>query len=194
MEVMTMGTTRRHMRLLARFGAYADKKEREDLNFVYGKEQIALVENYGALIDVASLSEQQWIKLRTEMGKLKYTYPDFMIFKSNPVIINDNQTRYAGIPDLIIEVWFSKNTEEEKEHKRNLYRTNKSEFWEIDQDSVKVVCWNKDGKKYEQIMDKPLITPWDEQFDLVDLAYEVTDHLPNDRFSGGPDIGGDIDL
>jgi len=83
------------------------------------------------LIDVSELTDEQRQKVRRLMGKAKYTYPDFMIFNNNPVIVNERETRYAGIPDLIIEVWLTKNTDEEKEQKRNLYCTEKSEFWEF---------------------------------------------------------------
>ena len=193
MEIMTMGTTRRHMKILDWFSGFAIKEQEKDY-FVYGREQIALVENYGALIDVSELTDEKRQKVRNVMGKMKYTYPDFMIFKHNPVIINDQDTRYAGIPDLIIEVWSRTNSNEEKEQKRKLYRTSKSEFWEINQDSPKVICWAKDGTKYEQFMNKPLVTPWKEEFDLTDLSHDVIDILPNDRFHGGSDIGKDFDL
>jgi len=194
MEYMTMGTTLRHMKILDWFSGFAIKKYEKEPSFWYGREQIALIENHGALIDVSQLSDEQRQTVRRLMGKARYTYPDFMIFKNNPVIVNDKETRYAGIPDLIIEVWSPNNTDEEKAQKRKLYCTNKSEFWEFEQDSVKVVCWGKGVNKYEQFMDKPLVTPWGETFDLVELSHDVIDILPNDRFGGGPDIGEDFDL
>ena len=193
MEIMTMGTTIRHMKILDWFSGFAIKEQEKDY-FVYAREQIALVENYGVLIDVSELTDEQRQKVRNVMGKMRYTYPDFMIFKNNPVIINNQETRYAGIPDLIIEVWSQKNSESEKEQKRKLYRTKKSEFWEFNQDSPKVLCWAQDGTKYEQFMDKPMRTPWSEEFDLTSLSHDVIDILPNDRFQGGPDIGKDFDL
>ena len=194
MQYMTMGTTARHMRILDWLSGYSIKQRQKNYKFVYAREQIALIENYGALIDVSELTDEQRQIVRQSMVRAKYTYPDFMIFKNNPVIINERETRYAGIPDLIIEVWSKANSDEEKEQKRNLYRTKKSEFWEFDQDSPKVVCWDKTGKMYEQFLDKPLITPWGEELDLVDLSHDVVDILPNDRFHGGPDIGKDFDL
>ena len=194
MRIMTMGTTRIHMRLVDRFVNYSIEKEKEDPHFIYSREQIALVENYNKLIDVSKLTDAGRQIVRSEMGQLKHTYPDFMCFKNNPVIMNNNQTLYAGIPDLIIEVWSKANTTCEKEQKRKLYRTSKSEFWELDQDSPKIICWNKDGKQYEQLIDSPIKTPWGDEIDLTDLAYAVTDKFPNDRFSGGPDIGRNIDL
>ena len=194
MQYMTMGATERHMSLLDWFSGFAFNKKKEELYFDYGREQIALVENYDALIDIGALTDVQREKLRESMGKLKYTYPDFMIFKNNPVIKNENRTRYAGIPDLIVEVWSTNNSDEEKEHKRRIYCTDKSEFWEFEQNSPKIICWDREGNKYEQFMDKPLIAPWGEELDLVELSHDVNERLPNDRFHGGPDIGGNIDL
>lgn len=191
---MKKETTQRHMQILDYFSVYALPKSLEDFDFHYGREQIALVENYSALIDVSELSDVKRQKLRKIMNRMKYINPDFMFLKNNPVIINKIETRYAGIPDLIIEVWSDKSSNDEKLYKRKLYCTNKSEFWEIEENSPKVICWDKDGKKYEQFMDKPLITPWGETFDLVDLSHDVIDILPNDRFHGGPDIGEDFDL
>jgi len=194
MQYMMMGTTRRHMKILDWFSGFAIKKIEKDCNFFYGREQIALVENYGALIDVSKLTDEQRQKVRESMGRLKYTYPDFMIFTTNSLIINYEDTRYAGIPDLIIEVWSKNNSAKEKEQKRSLYRTSKSEFWEFEQNSPKIICWDKGGNMYEQFMDKPLIAPWGEEFDLIELSHDVNDRLPNDRFNGGPDIGINIDL
>ena len=194
MPIVTMGTTLQHMKILDWFSGFSLKRMQEDPYFYYGREQIALVENYGALIDVAGLTDHQRQTLRESIGQLKYTYPDFMIFKHNPLIISENRTRFAGIPDLIIEVWSKKNSEAEKTQKRQLYCTQKSEFWEFEQDSPKVICWDQAGHMYEQFMDQPLLTPWKEALDLIALSHDVVDVLPNDRFSGGPDSGVNIDL
>lgn len=194
MDIMTMGTTLQHMKILDWFSVFSVEKTKKDPYFHYGREQIALVENYEELIDISKLTDDQRQILRESIGKLKFTYPDFMIFKNNPLIISDNRTRFAGIPDLIIEVWSKSNSEDEKTKKRNLYRTQKSEFWEFEQDSPKVVCWAKDDNIYEQFLDRPLITPWGEKLDLVELSYDVVDILPNDRFHGGPNTGINIDL
>ena len=191
---MVKETSQRHMYILDYFSIFALTRSLEDYDFHYGREQIALVENYEALIDISKLTDAQRQKLRKVMSKMKYIYPDFMIFKDNPIIINRSETRYAGIPDLIIEVWSDIDSEDQKKYKRNLYCTQKSEYWEIEEYSPKIVCWNKDGTKYEQFMDKPLLLPWGEELDLSELSHDVIDILPNDRFHGGPDIGRDFDL
>lgn len=193
-QILTMGTTVRHMEILDVFTIFSNEKKKQDPRIKTGREQIALVENYGKLIDISKLTELDIQTVRSNIGKLKYTYPDFMIFKDNPVVISDNKTRYAGIPDLIVEVWSKANPQEDREQKRNLYRTNESELWEIEQDSPVIICWKKDGTKYEQHMNKKVLTPWNEEIDLSELAQDVIDILPNDRFHGGPDTGINIKL
>ena len=194
MGILTMGTTLRHMEILDWFSEYSNQKKEEDPTIKTGREQIALVENKGELIDLSKYTELGIQRIKETMGVMKHTYPDFMIFKDNLVLINEKRTRYAGIPDLIVEVWSETNPESDRERKRELYRTNKSELWEINQDSAVIICWSKDGKMYEQHMDKSVKTPWGEELDLTNLARDVIDVLPNDRFNGGPDDGKDIDL
>jgi len=182
------------MEILDAFSEFSNKKKREDPKIKTGREQIALVENKGELVDISKYTELGIQTIKGSMNTMKFTYPDFMMFKDNPVLINESKTRYAGIPDLIIEVWSKSNPKSDRERKRLLYRTFKSELWEIDQDSPVIVCWNKDHQMYEQHMDKLVKTPWGEKLDLTELARDVIDVLPNDRFGGGLDIGMDIEL
>ena len=165
METLTMGTTRRHMKILDVFTAFFVKKQEQDpeyQNFHTAREQIALVENGRELIDLSELTLLGLQEVKNKMSELDHTYPDFMIFKENPVLMNDAETRYAGIPDLIIEVWSKTNYESEREQKRVLYCTGKSEFWEIEQNSPIITCWNKEGQMYQQQMNEPVKTPWGE--------------------------------
>lgn len=194
METLTMGTTVRHMEILDVFTEFSNQKKRQDPTIKTGREQIALVENGGELIDVSAYTELGIQTIREVMSTMDHSYPDFMIFKDNPVIINEKRTRFAGIPDLIIEVWSESNPKPDRERKRKMYRTPQSELWEINQDSPVIICWKKEGKMYEQHMDQTVKTPWGEALDLTELARDVVDVLPNDRFHGGPYTGKKIDL
>jgi len=193
MEILTMGTTRRHMKILDVFTAFFVNKQEEEPDLQTAREQIALVENGRELIDLSELTVLGLQEVKNKMGELDHTYPDFMIFKENPVLMNNTESRYAGIPDLIIEVWSKTNHESEREQKRALYCTNKSEFWEIEQNSPIINCWNKEGQMYQQQMDAEVKTPWGELINLTSLAKDVAD-VPNDRFHGGSSTGKKIDL
>jgi len=192
-NIKLMGTTHRHMRILS----FLDKLFIEkDLNneLLYGREQIALVRNKGKLIDVSTLNDSQQSVVNQHMNAMRIIYPDFMIFKDNPFIFNENKTRIAGVPDLTIEVWSPFNKEAEKVEKRNLFIAKNSEFWEIEQNSIQILCWRSDGTSYYQYLDEPVITPWQETLDLSPLARDARDVEPNDKYHGGDDEGIDIDL
>jgi len=75
-----------------------------------------------------------------------------------------------------------------------LFKTSKSEFWEIEQNCIKFTCWKADGTPYEQYLDQPVITPWGEALDLSQLAQDARDVEPNDKYHGGEDSGVDLDL
>jgi hypothetical protein len=188
-----MGTTRRHMEILSFIEKFfIDRHLKREL--MVGREQIGLVKNKEQLIDVSVLSPSQQKIVLDNINQLKLVYPDIMIFKDNASLINFNNTRVAGIPDLVIEVWSEFNTISEREEKRKLFQTSKSEFWEIQQNSIKIICWKQNGEEYEQFLDKPVVTPWGEVLDLYPLSVDARDFEPNDKYHGGEDIGISIDF
>jgi len=188
-----MGTTYRHGRILS----YLDKLFIDrDLNneLVSSREQVALVKNKGKLINVDALSPSQQMTVVRSMNELRITYPDFMVFKSNQCLMNENRTRFAGIPDLIVEVWSPFNSTAEREEKRELFINETSEFWEIEQNSIEILCWRADGTSYKQYLHLPVITPWGEELNLTPLSRDVKDWEPNDIWHGGEDFGKDIEI
>jgi len=192
-NIKLMGTTKRHMRILAYLDKlFVDRALNDELD--YAREQVALVYNKGKLIDLSALGSEAKERLRQNINHLRFNYPDFMVFKNNEKMENKNATRFAGIPDLIIEVWSPFNDSTEREEKRALFITPLSEFWEIEQESMKVTCWNRNGQKYYQYLDQPLLTPWGDFLDLNPLSHDVRDVEPNDKYHGGPDEGIDLDL
>ena len=192
-NVKMMGTTKRHMRILSYLDKiFVERALKDELE--YAREQVALVQNKDRLIDLAEISNSSKQVLKDNINQLKISYPDFMVFKENEVLENKTGTRFAGIPDLIIEVWSPFNSEKEKEEKRKLYITNKSHFWEFEQESMTVTCWDSSGMQYFQSLDRPLTTPWGEALDLIAISHEVRHSEPNDRYHGGEDVGIDLDL
>ena len=105
------------------------------------------------------------------MDDLYYVQPDIMIFKKNPYIENNRQTRTAGQPDLIVEVWSENNLQSEKEFKRYLYSTSDiTEHWYIEQDSNEVICFFGRERTENQSLTDILKTRSGLTFDLRYLA------------------------
>ena len=73
------------------------------------------------------------------IDELGYIQPDFFLFSSNPFLVNKAETKVAGIPNLIVEVWSKSNTDEDKHIKQKLYSTG-CEHWYISQNSNIVKC------------------------------------------------------
>jgi len=192
-EIKMMPSTQRHSEILSYIDSkFVMRNVRRELRAI--REQVALVYNHGKLIDLASLDRFQVQKVEDSINFFKIVYPDYYVFKDNPYLTNLKKTRFVGIPDLIIEVWSEDNTEKEKEAKRHLFQTGKSEFWELEQDSMMIRCWRKDGSSYQQFLDQPIKLPWGEESDWSLLALDVKSYEPNDEFQTGIETGQDIDV
>lgn len=167
-----MGITYRHTEILAFFDSLFVRRsiQRELWS---AREQIALIKNNGKLIDLDGLNAEQKEKIAENINRMKFTYPDYMVFKENPKLMNEHRTRVAGTPDLIIEVWSPFNSPEEKSEKRHLFIAPKSEFWELDQNSLKILCWKPNGSSYIQYLNRTVKTPWGEELDLTPLALDA---------------------
>ena len=102
---------------------------------------------------------------------LYYVQPDIMIFKSNPYVENKRQTKTAGQPDLIVEVWSEGNLNSEKDFKKYLYSTSAiTEHWYIEQDSNEVTCYLGRDRIEDQSLSDILVTRNELKFDLRYLA------------------------
>jgi Uma2 family endonuclease len=94
-----------------------------------------------------------------------------MIFKDNPYLTNKKQTRTAGQPDLMIEVWSESNTEEDIVFLKHLYSTSPiTEHWYIEQDSNKVERYIGKEQLPNQYLTNVLVTQKGLEFDLRYLA------------------------
>ena len=105
------------------------------------------------------------------MDDLYFVQPDFMMFKDNPYLENTRQTRTAGCPDLIVEIWSKGNTRDDRTFLQNLYATSDiTEHWYIEQDSNEVVCYFGNNKIESQYLTGILVTQDGLEFDLRYLA------------------------
>jgi hypothetical protein len=171
-----MSTTARHNRLSATFiGTILDllrKKEvyalHEECSLVYwGKK----TEPTGLrLVDISEIEDLDKF-IHSTIEDLYYVQPDFMLFKNNPYVENKRQTRTAGCPDLIVEIWSDGNTKNDRAFLQNLYATSeRTEHWYIEQDSNEVICYLGKNRLENQYLTDVLVTRGGLRFDLRYLA------------------------
>ena len=173
---MPMSTTARHNKITTTLsGTILDllrKKEvhalSEECSLVYwGKKtepaNMSLI-NISEIEDLAKFKE-------SIIEDLYYVQPDFMLFKNNPYIENKRQTRTAGRPDLIVEIWSDGNSKNDRAFLQNLYATSTiTEHWYIEQDSNEVVCYLGRDRIENQSLTDILLTRAGLKFDLRYLA------------------------
>lgn len=174
--IMPMSTTVRHNRIIQTLtGRLLDKIENNELHAL--SEECSLV-HWGkisepssiSLVDIKEIEDMQKFKEAT-IEDLYYVQPDLLVFKSNPYIENKRQTKTAGQPDLIVEVWSDGNSKSDRDFKKYLYSTsNITEHWYIEQDSNEVICYLGKSKLENQCLSNILVTRGGLKFDLRYLA------------------------
>lgn len=173
---MPLSTTKRHNRLVAtlmnRVFRFVENGEFNAL-----QEECALV-YWGTkdlpagfkLVDAGNIDNIEYFT-DTTINELDYVRPDFVLFKNNSYIENKRQTRTAGQPDLIVEVWSENNSKNDRAFLQNLYATSDiTEHWYIEQDSNEVSCYFGSNKLKNQSLSDILATRDGLKFDLRYLA------------------------
>jgi len=144
---MPMSTTTRHNRIITTLiGKLFDLIEQKaihvlqsDCALVYWGRETEL--HSLSLVDIENPKNKSVFK-ESVINELSYVQPDLMLFQKNKYTENKWNTRTAGCPDLIIEIWSEGNTQEDKAFKKFLYSTSdKTEHWYIEQDSNDVICF-----------------------------------------------------
>ena len=173
---MPMSTTVRHnkiiMNLIAKLWNRIEKKElhalSEECSLVYWGNPFEI--NSLRLVNISEIDDIQAFKDGI-IEDLYCVQPDLMVFALQPYLENKRQTKTAGQPDLIIEVWSDGNTKVDRDFKKYLYSTSaQTEQWYIEQDSNDVECYL--GKEFlpSQSLKKVLRTVNGIEFDLRCLA------------------------
>ena len=174
--IMPMSTTGRHNRITGTiFGRILDLLEKKE---VYALHEEGALVHWGnknkndllALVDVASIVNIDEFTNIT-INELDYVQPDFFLFKHNSYLHNKRETKVAGYPDLIVEVWSKDNFSFDRELKFNLYSSSPiTEHWYIEQDLNEVVCYFGKEKLENQSLINILYTRDGLKFDLRYLA------------------------
>jgi hypothetical protein len=175
-NIMPMSTTIRHNRITMTIsGAIIDLLRKKEVFAL--QEECALVHwgykqknDLTKLVNISEIDDIDKFKKIT-INRLDYVQPDFMLFEKNPYLYNEYETRTAGYPDLIIEVWSDGNDKSDREFKLNLYSTSPiTEHWYIEQDSNEVECYLGNGKIENQSLLDVLVSRGGLKFDLRYLA------------------------
>jgi Uma2 family endonuclease len=173
---MPMSTTRRHNKLTTMFsGSIIDLIRKNKVNSF--QEECALVywgtkksSSGFSLVDVTKIEDKNKF-IENTILELEYVQPDFVLFKNNIFLENNRQTRTAGQPDLIVEVWSESNSINDRAFLQNLYATSEiTEHWYIDQDSNEVSCYYGNEQIDNQNITNILLTRDGLEFDLRHLT------------------------
>ena len=165
MIIRNMATTWRHNQLVfdLRFSFVQAMQKLYTSNHTkmarFATEEIALVyegdlgEQCSRLINISLIEDKEYFS-SSIIDVLRFIQPDlFMFAYDNMYLTNKKETRVAGRPNLIVEVWSESNFEYERTYKRELYSTSPiTEHWYIEQDNNTVTCY----KGTERLPDQDL--------------------------------------
>jgi hypothetical protein len=157
-NIFEMGSTPRHRKLLFYLEkSVLDLFERNELSDFSESGSLVYYGNKRnldscELVNIFEIDDTDKF-IENVMGELSIVTPDYMHFKTNTFISNKRQTRIAGYPNLIVEVWSDDNSGIDRKFKKYLYSTSAvTEHWYIEQDSNIVECYYGN----ERIEDKNL--------------------------------------
>jgi hypothetical protein len=170
-DMYAMATSIRHNKITQGFvgDSFALSKTRKLHTF---SEEIALV-HYGRVstgerLELINLDEINEAELSEIINDLEYKQPDFMCFASgNRFITNSRETRVAGCPDLIAEVWSDSNSHLYRREKLKLYTSSPiTEYWSVDEKANTVECYVSGQKLWESQLNAVLTTRFGVTFDF----------------------------
>jgi hypothetical protein len=173
---MPMGTSIRHNKITMTISSAvvnllrtndAHASQEECMLVHWGKRRKS---DFKYLVDIDEIGDVDDFA-KTTINDLDFVQPDFMLFKKNKYVCNERETRTAGCPDLIIEVWSKDNSKAERKFKFDLYSTSSAvEHWYIEQDLNEVICYLGQRKLKNQYLSDILVTLDGLEFDLRYLA------------------------
>ena len=184
-EIFNKATKIRHNKLVKPFinGVYRiDPNEKEIQSF---NENVAIVYNNNIKNNTCNLfyidsfdcdggDAKGLDELMHKIKFLNYVQPDFMFFRNNVFVTDEDHLKIAGTPDFLLEVWSESNSEEDIEFKKDLYKNSKNiEHWYLTQHSNDVECWFENKRLDNKNLKDVLTTLHDGiAFDLRHLALE----------------------
>ena len=173
---MPMSTNLRHNKVTRKLGSRLVEWEEKNKGLVL-QEECSLVHWGGEkrpcelkLIDLSEIKDIDYFMSDT-IEDLEKVQPDLAFFNKNKYVTNKRETKVAGCPDLIVEVWSDGNTQSHRDYKKYLYSTSSiTEHWYIEQDANKVECYIGKEQLPDQYLTNILKTQNGIEFDLRYLA------------------------
>ena len=181
MEAFNMAVTDRHTELsyaMAREFLVRYEKELLEKKVRFMGENSALV-YYGVykeslpseLVNIKEVTDVEEFT-RYTINDLEYVQPDITIFTTNSYLLNEQRTKTAGYPNLVVEIWSRSNHPRLRNMKIELYSTSPvTEHWYIEQNSNAVERYFGKEKLIDLCLTKPLETKCGIVFDLTKLAW-----------------------
>ena len=174
--IMPMSTNLRHNKVTRKLGSRLIEWEEKNEGLVL-QEECSLVHLGGEkrpcelkLVDLSEIKDIDYF-MSDIIEDLEKVQPDLAFFNKNKYIINKRETKVAGCPDLIVEVWADSNTQSHKDYKKYLYSTSPiTEHWYIEQNSNEVNCYMGREQLPNQYLTDILKTQNGIEFDLRYLA------------------------
>ena len=169
-------TTRRHNRFISEiYLALSDLLKLRKYEAMH--EEQALVYE-GNLYDVCSLVDIRNMQPKTQaeyrksiIDLLPFVQPDFMLFDKAGFLLNESETKVAGLPRLVVEIWSPSNREEERMLQKKLYSSREAvEHWYIAQDSNHVEAFIGAAKLPDKDLRGVMSTEFGVSLDLTYLA------------------------
>jgi hypothetical protein len=172
-DTLFMGTTHRHNQLgFALNASLLDYIKKGSLTTL--QENVSLVhygrKGRGDFLQLILINDTNKDEILGIINELEFIQPDFCVFHTNHFITNKKGTRFAGIPNLIVEIWSDSNSKLEKEMKYAMYAESGAEHWYIEQDSNKVSCYLGKTQLLEQDISDIIIDQSGYKYDLRYLA------------------------
>ena len=177
-EYFVLPATKRHGKIVSHIENNLLKHEREfalltseAMSLVYYGDPTKQCEYPNiSLVDIEDICDIEKFKSAT-INDLANIVPDIILFTTNGFVENISETRVAGFPNLVIEVWSESNTLFDRQKKFDIYKTGvNTEHWYIEQNSNIIKCFMGKHQLEDKNMKDVLHTQEGIQMDIRHLA------------------------
>ncbi|MCL1998798.1 MAG: Uma2 family endonuclease [Turicibacter sp.] len=125
-----------------------------------------------SLIDVSSVEDVEEFT-QTTIHEFHSVEPDLLLFERPNFLLNKSGNLIAGLPSLVVEIWSTSNSQDERAFKRNLYASSPTtEHWYLSQNDNKIERWLGKNQLTDLDISEILETQTGLRVDIRDLAFK----------------------